>query len=258
MILIRADKDWEIHSADYSQIELRIIAWLAPEPRMAKLYQEGADLHRATAAYLKSYAKQRWTVQEFWPKRRKLMAAVSAQDRQNAKGINFGFNFGMQAPTFVAYASANYGVNFTLGEAETAKDGYFQLYGGLAAWHDRCKHEFYAGIPTVTPFGRYRASIGSVTEQINTPIQSTASDLTVLALIAVAKRLHKQVGDKAEVIGFVHDCVLVHAHTNVRDTVREIIKTTMEHPPLDRVGIDSIPIPLIADVKTGRSWAEAV
>lgn len=256
--LISADPGWEIHAADYSQLELRIIAWLAPDKTMRRLYKEGADLHTATAAFIKGFSERHWTVAEFWKDRQRYMQAVTKDERQGAKGINFGKSYGMQDEKFIMYSKNTFGVLFTSEEASLFDTGFFELYSDLRAWHERCKEEFYHGVPTLTPFGRYRFDVSGVTEQINTPIQATGSDLAIFSLAVIADRLRREVGTRNfEMIGFVHDCVLVHAKRSVRQQVREIIQTTMEHPPLELLGDVKIPVPLVAEVATGKTWASA-
>lgn len=256
--LVSADPGWEIHAADYSQLELRIAAWLAPDKTMRRLYREGADLHTATAAFIKGFSERHWTVAEFWKDRQRYMQAVTKGERQDSKGINFGKLYGMQDEKFIAYSKNTFGVIFTLEEAALFDTGFFELYSDVRAWHERCKQEFYHGVPTLTPFGRYRFDVGGVTEQINTPIQATGSDLAIFSLAVIANRLEREVGRRNfEMIGFVHDCVLVHAKRSVRDEVRRIIQTSMEQPPIHLLGIDSIPVPLVAEVATGKTWASA-
>lgn len=261
--LVKARRGRKILAADYAQIEMRMVAWLGPERTMRRLFEEGVDLHTATAAFLKALHVKQISVADFWKERDKWMLLVTKEERQRAKGVNFGFLYKMQAPKFVKVAKNDYGVILSLDEAEDARNGFFELYSDLNAWHDRAEYEGMSQGFTVTPFGRYRTDIQDATKAINTPIQSTASDLTMFAMTIIDERLQARFGGvpvgemKACLIGFVHDSVLVEADDDVVDEVTAIIKDAMEHPPLKRVGIKKIPVPLKADVVCGQNWADA-
>lgn len=255
--LIEAPEGWELFAADYSQLELRVIAWLAPERTMRRLFEEGVDLHSTTAAY----AKARLPVAEFWKRRDELIALVTRDERQRGKSHNFGLVFGMGIDKYIVYALNNYGLRLSYEEAEESHRGFFQLYDDLPAWHERCIKDFDRGY-TVTPFGRYRFDLADPTKAINTPIQSTGSDLTVFAQTVIDERLQKEIGPELQqLVGFVHDAILVLGKTEgdsrLKAEIKTIIKDSMEHPPLERVGIDEIPVPLVADVKIGKTWASA-
>jgi len=248
------DSEYEIQAADYSQIELRMIAWLGPERTMRRLYQEGVDLHSVTAAYVKA----KLPIKKFWRRRDELIAQVTKGERQRGKGIGFGYCFGLQEKHFAAYAKKNYDVIFSDEEAHESREGFFSLYSDLEAWHIRATTVDFERGYTLTPFGRYRFDLPDPPKAINTPIQSTANDLTILAFTVIDERFLAELepGD-AQLIGFVHDCVLVRSRKSKREQVRKIIQDSMEHPPLERVGIGEIPVPLVAEVKQGSSWATA-
>lgn len=256
-----------IVAADYSQIELRVAAWLAPERTMRRLYNEGADLHATTAAYIKAYNELKMPVAEFWKVREKYVAQVTKVERQGAKGYNFGLLYGMQAAHLVEYVYNTYGVKITLQEAINVRRAHFQFYSDLQPWHDRAAEIDFARQRTLTPTGRYRRSFKSPTEAINTPIQTTASDLTMFATASVEEELVKrglmtldsyaQYHGDAFLIGFVHDSMLVECRAELADEVKALVKQTMEHPDLERIGIKSIPVPLVADVKAGSNWGDA-
>lgn len=252
-------------AADYSQIELRVAAWLAPEPTMRQLYQEGADLHATTAAYIKAYNQLKLPVAEFWKQRQKYVAQVTKEERQGAKGYNFGLLYGMQAESLVGYVRKEYGVIITLQDAITVRKAHFSFYKGLQAWHDRVTEEDFVNQRTLSPTGRYRRSFKSPTEAINTPIQTTASDLTLFAMRCIEEelircelmRMTKSIEGPAMLTGFVHDSVLLECDEDVADDVAAIVKATMENPPLYKIGIDEIPVPLVADVAVGANWGDA-
>lgn len=247
---------WEILSADYSQLELRIAAWLGPERTMRRLFAEGVDIHTATAAYLISKRQARLTVAEFWAQREKWQARVTKDERQNAKGANFGLIYGLQEEHLASYVKKAYQVEMSPDEAHLAREGYFELYPDLTAWHERASSVDFERGYTLTPFGRYRFDLGEPTKAINTPIQATGSDLCMFALTVLDERLISE-GIDAQIIGFVHDAILVLSRKRDHDRVKALIEDAMQNPPLERVGIDEIPVPLVAEVLAGSTWANA-
>jgi len=252
------DSEYEILTADYSQLELRIAAWLFPEYNMRKLYQAGADLHRTSAAYMVAKAhRPDIDAERFRRNRKKWEARVTKEERQAAKGENFGLLYGMQELHFAAYVEQNYGVKLTPAQAHTTYEEHFKLYDGLRPAHARMIEEANRKGYTLTPFGRYRYEI-EATKVINTPIQSTGSDLGVFAFTLIYEDLQRELeAVDAQLIGFVHDAVIVRSKKALREQVSVIIKQNMENPPLQRVGIDEIPVPLVAEVAHGPTWAKA-
>jgi DNA polymerase I-like protein with 3'-5' exonuclease and polymerase domains len=251
------DGDYELLVADYSQLELRIAAWLAPEQRMRALYAAGEDLHRTSAAYMIAKREADINAEQFWKQRKKWQAKVDKEDRQKAKGENFGLLYGMQEAHFRKYVRDNYQVEMTESEAHDTYGEHFVLYPDLKPWHERAVAEAERRGYTLTPFGRYRYGV-EPTQAINTPIQSTGSDLAVFALTVIDERFLSELSPRdARLVGFAHDCVIVRSLKSKRSIVERIIQETMEHPPLERVGIDEIPVPLVAEVLKGATWAKA-
>lgn len=256
--LIKARPNRRIVSADYSQAELRMIAWLGPERNMRKLFNDGADLHKATAGFIKAKRDHGLSAAQYRQNPEPYQATVTKTERQAAKGINFGFDFGMQVDKFIRYARKSYQAIFTQDEAEEARDGYFELYDDLEPWHNRMKEMHASGDPIVTPFGRYRRNATDVTQYINTPIQTTANDLAIFSSIYVMVKVVKTFDPKdVRVIGFIHDSIMFDAAEKCVEPLARIIKHTMEHPPLDEVDIGELPIPLLADVSAGPTWADS-
>jgi DNA polymerase-1 len=250
------DSDYEILTADYSQLELRIAAWLFPEHNMRKLYQEGADLHRTSAAYMIAKRVGR-TPEQFWRKRKYWEGRVTKDERQAAKGENFGLLYGMQEPHFASYVEQNYGVKLTAQQAHDTYEEHFKLYEGLRPAHERVIAEAEKRGYTLTPFGRYRYET-EATKVINTPIQSTGSDFGVFAVTLIFEEFERQLAAAdAQLVGFIHDAVIVRSRKDKRAEVSAIITQAMEHPPLERVGIAKIPVPLVAEVAAGPTWAQA-
>lgn len=245
--------EWEITAADYNQLELRLIAWLAPERTMRRLFAEGTDLHRMTAAYNKVGGD----IRDFWRKRKLYTSMVTPDERQAGKSNNFGFVFLMGLERYIAYAKNNYGVVLSPERAEQQQRGFFQLYRDLKRWHQREMTQFEERGYTLTPFGRYRFGLTDATQAVNTPIQTTGADLTILAMTVIDEIIQQGLQEDAFVIGFVHDAILVVNRKSVHDEIHAIIRNAMENPALDRVEIDPIPVPLVADIASGPSWAKA-
>lgn len=257
------DSEFEIHSADYSQLELRIAAWLAPEHTMRALFEAGEDLHATTAAYMVAKREEGMslTAEKFWKRRKRWVLHISKDKalfkelRQAAKGENFGLLYGMQEKHLGQYVLDNYQVRLDAQEVHRMHVGHFELYSDLKAWHERAVADAEELGYVVTPLGRYRFDI-EPTQAINTPIQATGSDLCVFALSVIDEALEGRRED-AQLIGFVHDCILVRVRKSKRAEIAALIQGTMEHPPLERLKIDEIPVPLVAEVAIGPTWGQA-
>ena len=206
--------------ADYSQLELRVAAALAQEQTMLRLFEEGEDIH----AYM---AQQLLGTTEFTKEQRSL-----------AKGVNFGFLYGMHAKHFANYLQESYGVVITQKDAEKFRNDYFNTFSGLQPWYrkQRAMCLQYGGVPNA--FGRFRnlprvydedywVQENAFRQAINSPVQSTGSDFMLISLSRLAGDLRlKRLG--AKLITTVHDSVcLTVPYKNARKTAK-IIKETME------------------------------
>jgi len=266
--IIKAKDGNVIVAADQSQVELRVAAWIANEPTMISLYQNGADLHLRTAietdrktametakaitGEITSYEQAVKVLLETDDLLKKFSQWIEL--RQRAKGVNFGFVYGMQEDSFIDYAFLSYNAVFTLEEATRVRDAYFNAYPKLLEWHARAEYNWRRLGYVVSPLGRYRRHIEKVTEAINTPVQSTASDITALAMTEALREVRAR-KLPAELIGFVHDSIMFECPDSFKEEVSEILVNAMENPPLYRFGIESIPVPLKADVKVSERWA---
>jgi DNA polymerase-1 len=146
--------------ADYSQIELRIVASIANDATMKAAFHAGEDLHTKTA-------------------RAVLGREPTKDDRQLAKALNFGLAFGMGAPRLRGYAHDSYGVTLSEEEAVQFRQRFFQTYPGLRAWH-RAQRE--GEVTTATLAGRPRHRVSRFTEKLNSPVQGTGADIVKMAL----------------------------------------------------------------------------
>jgi uracil-DNA glycosylase family 4 len=243
--------------ADFSQIELRIAAMLAHERRMLRMYSAGEDLHMNTAMQMTGKRKE----------------DVTKEERKKAKAVNFGFLYGMGAEKFVDYAFENYEVEVSLNDANRFRDRFFEAYPALRPWHDRQRRLARRYKRVHSPLGRVRhlpdidsgeKSVASEAERqaINSPVQSCASDLMLLAACQLAGEI--DVGnepldpDDGWIVGTVHDSLLFDvADDYVLDACR-IIKTTMEDLyPVKKLFGTAITVPIVVDVEVGQHWGEA-
>lgn len=229
-----------IVSADYSQIELRIMAHLSGDKTLIAAFQHGEDVHRRTAAEVFGIAPEN----------------VSPEQRRYAKTINFGLIYGM----------GQYGLAKSLGidnlSAKNFIDRYFARYPGVAEYMQRTKEEAAAQGYVETLFGRRlylpdiraknaNARAGAERAAINAPMQGTASDLIKRAMIAVSNRLHSD-GLASKLIMQVHDELVLEVVENELETVKEMLPQVMAEVAQDRLNV-----PLLAEVGVGGNWDDA-
>lgn len=251
--LFGAPPGWLFVEADFSQIELRLVAFVARESTMLRLYQTGQDIHRATASWVLGIPPDQ----------------VDATARKKAKAVNFGFVYGMGWRKFIATAFENYELIFTEAEARAIRTSFFERFSGLQRWHARQRRLVHEHARVVSPLGRVRhlpdirspndAVQGEAERQaINSPIQSMASDMNTLSMVLIDKAFHKAgIQDKAQVLGLVHDANNFQVHESVAHIALPIIKNTMENLPLARKFGCEIDLPIIADIKVGTHWGGA-
>ncbi|HGG9400052.1 TPA: DNA polymerase I [Neisseria meningitidis] len=229
-----------IVSADYSQIELRIMAHLSGDKTLIAAFQNGEDVHRRTAAEVFGTAPEN----------------VSPEQRRYAKTINFGLIYGM----------GQYGLAKSLGidnlSAKNFIDRYFARYPGVAEYMQRTKEQAAAQGFVETLFGRRlylpdirnknaNARAGAERAAINAPMQGTASDLIKRAMIDVSRWL---VSDdlKSKLIMQVHDELVLEVVETELDFVKEKLPQIMA-----KVGGGLLDVPLVAEVGVGENWEEA-
>lgn len=219
--------------ADYSQIELRIVAQISQDRRMLAGFQSGGDLHALTAGILAD----------------KPASEVTRAERQAAKAVNFGLIYSMGARGLAAYAQQTYGVQMTLAQAESFRRRFFSAYAGVAAWHERQRQ----GKPTVvrTLSGRRRSvPPGALAQALNSPVQGTGADILKRALVLLSPAL-RLLG--AHIVGIVHDEVLVETPLTQAEATREVVETAMEQAALEF--LPDVPCPVTARI--APDWAEA-
>ncbi|MDO4904674.1 MAG: DNA polymerase I [Lautropia sp.] len=225
-------------SADYSQIELRIMAHISQDAGLLKAFAEGQDVHRATAAEVFGVP----------------LAEVDSEQRRYAKVINFGLIYGMSAFGL----AANLGIE--RGSAQAYIDRYFARYPGVAAYMERTRAEARAQGYVETVFGRRlwlpeiqstNVSRRQMAERaaINAPMQGTAADLIKLAMIDVDDWLKAQ-GLGARIVMQVHDELVLE----VPEAEVERLRTEL---PSRMAGIARLSVPLLAEVGVGANWEQA-
>jgi len=237
--------------ADFSQVELRVVAFISRDPRMMYLYQTGQDIHRATAAETLGVP----------------IDQVSKDDRKKAKAVNFGFVYGMGWKKFIQTAFEKYELHFTEAEAMAIRKAFFRQFPGLLPWHARQRRLVNEHMRVVSPLGRVRhlpdilsgeqGVRGEAERQaINSPVQSFASDMTQLSMILIHEHFEK-LGIKAHILGSVHDALLFEVHHKHVARAMPIIKSTMENLPLKRMFGITLDVPIVADLKLGTHWGDA-
>jgi DNA polymerase I-like protein with 3'-5' exonuclease and polymerase domains len=229
---------------------------------MLRLINEGVDLHRATAGYVLNALPAGVPVQQYLAELDRWVQGVTLAQRQSGKAFNFGFLFGMREAKFMEQAKREYGVILTPAQATAGRNGYFTLYPDLNAWHDDAWRWVQLGYVD-TPLGRRRPlvltesedELGLQRKAINTPVQATANDLSLMGMYESDRAIMAEgLAERALLIGFIHDAVLLEVRDEVVEPVWDIVKYHMENPPLHRLGV-TLPVPLVADRKVGQTWA---
>ena len=237
--------------ADFSQVELRVVAFLSRDSTMLHLYQTDQDIHAATASWVLGVP----------------MAEVTKDDRKKAKAVNFGFVYGMGAKKFVHTAFTKYELVFTESEAQAIRKAFFENFKGLLPWHGRQRRLVAENRRVQSPLGRVRhlpdidsgdrMVRGEAERQaINSPVQSFASDLTLLAMILLEDRL-PAAGVDSRFISTVHDALLFEIKDEHVPRALPIIKDTMEGLPLRKKFGVNVDVPIKVDLKVGRNWGDA-
>ena len=225
-------------SADYSQIELRLMAHFSQDPHLVEAFRSGQDIHAATAAKIFNVP----------------IEAVTREQRRQAKTANFGIIYGISA-----FGLAQQ-LDCSRSEAKALIDGYFAAFPGVIDYIEHQKELARQQGFAVTLFGRKRylpdilshnATVRSFAERnaVNSPIQGTAADIIKMAMVTIHRRL-KQEGLQAKMIMQVHDELNFNVPVNEVEQVREIVVSEMQN-------VVHLTVPLIADCGVGKNWLEA-
>jgi DNA polymerase-1 len=233
-----APEGCKIVSADYSQIELRIMAHLSGDAALLKAFSEGIDIHRATAAEVFGCKPDE----------------VSHEQRRYAKTINFGLIYGMSA---FGLASQ---LEIERSAAQTYIDRYFGRFPGVAAYMERTRAAARANGYVETVYGRRlwlpeinspkpMRRAGAERAAINAPMQGTAADLIKLAMIEVEHWLERE-KLQSKLILQVHDELVLEVPDNEVALIRAELAQRM-------AAVASLSVPLLAEVGVGMNWDEA-
>jgi DNA polymerase-1 len=224
-------------SADYSQIELRLLAHFSEDPLLVKAYRTGQDIHTLTAAEVFGVPAE----------------TMSKETRNRAKAVNFGIVYGISPFGLAAQLSIDQH------EARLYIETYFERYAGVRDYIDRMLEETRREQKVRTMFGRVRpipdiqsrnANQRGFAERtaINTPLQGTAADLIKLAMIRIDRRLTKE-KLKTRMTLQVHDELVFDVPPEELEPVRSLVQHEMEH-------VAELSVPLVADVGVGQNWRD--
>ena len=233
-----AERGHLLMSADYSQIELRLLAHMADVPTLREAFAQGMDIHARTASDIFGLP----------------LEAVDREARRRAKAINFGIIYGMSA--FGLAAQLGIGP----GEARGIIDAYFQKYPGIRAEMDRLKLEAKTLGYVLSPFGRklWIANIaakdpilrsGAERQAINAPFQGGAAEVIKRAMVRVPRAL-ADAGLQARMLLQVHDELVLEVPEAELEATGRVLRDTMQN-------VAALCVPLLVEVGHGRSWAEA-
>ncbi len=225
-------------SADYSQVELRLLAHLSGDAALIAAFRAGADVHRSTAALIAGCSEE----------------AVTPEQRRRAKAINFGVIYGMGARALARQ------LGVTVREASGFIARYFQTYPGVQAYLQRQRDEARRTGMVTTLLGRRRLlpeiasgspRLRSLGERmaVNTPIQGTAADIIKVAMIRLDAALRAG-GLRSLLLLQVHDELLLETPRAELDAARTLVRECMET-------VLELSVPLTVDLHVGQNWAEA-
>lgn len=232
------DNDHLLLSADYSQIELRIIAHMSGDHNMQEAFRHGLDIHAATAAKVFNVD----------------IAAVTREQRSRAKAVNFG----------IAYGQGAFGLSQNLGipraEAKQIIDDYFAQFPGVRNYMDEmigfCRTHGY--IKTLMGRRRYLPDITSANNTvraqaeriaINAPMQGSAADIIKVAMVDIHRDLQRS-GLRSKLLLQVHDELVFDAHVSEVEELKGLVRDRMQ-------GAMDLAVPLVVDMGVGKNWLEA-
>ena len=238
---------------DYSQVELRVAAFISRSAPMIEAFQRGDDLHRLLAAKIAGKAPE----------------DVTSMERKRAKAGNFGLLYGMSPGGFQAYAATAYDVSLTLAEAQAVHSAFFEMWDGMRQWHERSKRRAYERGYVTSPIGRtqwlsdlyskssFKASHAE-RNALNSPVQGFGSDLMQMAAASIMGTLPgyplPQV-EGAHVVATVHDEICIEVPEDRWQEILVECKRRMEDVntflrPLDC----QMDVPIVAGPSAGTRW----
>jgi DNA polymerase I len=198
---------------DYSQIELRLAAWVSQDSAMLRAFESGEDLHTQTAAAVLGKPK----------------SEVTKEDRKLAKALNFGLVYGQQAKGFVRYVRDKFNITLTEEEAQKHRDAFFQLYQGLNSWHQDARQAAPGVTEGRTILGRRRLIAEDAPDwkrfqaQVNFVVQGGAAEALKTGMLGLAEKLPPE----AQLIGTVHDELILQCPRKLAEEVLVITRCSM-------------------------------
>ena len=238
---------------DYSQVELRVAAFISRSAPMIEAFQRGDDLHRLLAAKIAGKAPE----------------DVTSLERKRAKAGNFGLLYGMSPGGFQSYAATAYDVSLTLAEAQAVHSAFFEMWDGMRQWHERAKRRAYERGYVTSPIGRTQwlsdlyskssfKSSHAERNALNSPVQGFGSDLMQMAAASIMGTLPGYPLPKVEgahVVATVHDEICIEVP---QDRWQEILiecKRRMEDVNVFLRPLDcQMDVPIVAGPSAGTRW----
>ena len=238
---------------DYSQVELRVAAFISRSQPMIEAFQRGDDLHRLLAAKIAGKAPE----------------DVTSLERKRAKAGNFGLLYGMSPGGFQSYAATAYDVSLTLAEAQAVHSAFFEMWDGMRQWHERAKRRAYERGYVTSPIGRTQwlsdlyskssfKSSHAERNALNSPVQGFGSDLMQMAAASIMGTLPGYPLPKVEgahVVATVHDEICIEVPQDRWQEILVECKRRMEDVntflrPLDC----QMDVPVVAGPSAGTRW----
>ena len=238
---------------DYSQVELRVAAFISRSQPMIEAFQRGDDLHRLLAAKIAGKAPQ----------------DVTSLERKRAKAGNFGLLYGMSPGGFQSYAATAYDVSLTLAEAQAVHSAFFEMWDGMRQWHEKAKRRAYERGYVTSPIGRTQwlsdlyskssfKSSHAERNALNSPVQGFGSDLMQMAAASIMGTLPGYPLPKVEgahVVATVHDEICIEVPEDRWQEILIECKRRMEDVntflrPLDC----QMDVPIVAGPSAGTRW----
>ena len=238
---------------DYSQVELRVAAFISRSQPMIEAFQRGDDLHRLLAAKIAGKAPE----------------DVTSMERKRAKAGNFGLLYGMSPGGFQSYAATAYDVSLTLAEAQAVHSAFFEMWDGMRQWHERAKRRAYERGYVTSPIGRTQwlsdlyskssfKSSHAERNALNSPVQGFGSDLMQMAAASIMGTLPGYPLPRVEgahVVATVHDEICIEVPEDRWQEILIECKRRMEDVNVFLRPLDcQMDVPIVAGPSAGTRW----
>ena len=220
--------------ADYSQIELRVLAEITQDERMMDAFRKGDDLHRLTASVITGIPLEQ----------------VTAKERQAAKAVNFGLIYGMGAKGLRNYAYSNYEVSMSLEQANRFRQRYFDFYKGVDEWQQRIKQSSINETRTI--LGRRRMWTDDTLRSRSSSIPPFREQLRISSRKHWSCSLKEIENTDCKIVGCVHDEIIMEVPESIAEGAATILTCAME-----QAGSKYLKnVPVVVDVRIADNWSE--